>query len=311
MTPYCNEIDPYAAAGLGTLMPHATIDTRSITEIEANDLDEYTQCHFFAGIGGWPLAIQLAGWPDNAPVWTGSCPCQPFSIAGKRLGEKDRRHLWPEFRRLITKCRPPTIFGEQVASPAGREWLAGVRTDLEALGYEVGAADLCAASAGVPHIRQRLFWGAHSQDANRWWMHHANKHQSSTQARGCGVANRLGVANSARSQPRDEAAETDGYGSAAVAAGPWSDYHLVQCRDGKTRRIPNAESGILPLAHGIPRRMGPLIARMGELGIDPSIAKRIICLARANRIGRLRGYGNAIVSQVAAEFVAAFMEVME
>ncbi len=163
MSHYYNEHDPKAAAWLRELMkqnliPSGEVDERSIADVRPSDLTDFTSCHFFAGIGGWPLTMRLAGWPDNRPVWTGSCPCQPFSSAGKGLGEKDPRHLWPEFLRLITACAPATVFGEQVASAAGRVWLAGVRTDLEALAYEVGAADLCAAGIGAPHIRQRIFW---------------------------------------------------------------------------------------------------------------------------------------------------------
>ncbi len=105
--------------------------------------------------------------PEDRLVWTGSCPCQPFSCAGKQKGTQDERHLWPEFRRLITECHPPIIFGEQVASKLGREWLAGVRADLEALGYAVGAADLCAAGATAPHLRQRLYWVADANGGQR------------------------------------------------------------------------------------------------------------------------------------------------
>src|SRR5690606_5734874 len=94
------------------------------------------------------------------PVWTGSCPCQPYSSAGARKGDDDPRALWWAWRWLIDQCRPAVIFGEQVASKDGREWLSGVRADLEAMGYVVGAADLCAAGVGAPHIRQRLFWVA-------------------------------------------------------------------------------------------------------------------------------------------------------
>ena len=104
----------------------------------------------------WPYALRLAGWPDDRNVWTGSCPCQPLSSAGQRKGHADERHLWPAFYSLIAECRPAIVFGEQVASKDGREWLAGVRADLEALGYACGAADLCAAGAGAPHIRQRF-----------------------------------------------------------------------------------------------------------------------------------------------------------
>ena len=166
---YHNENDKLAAAWLRNLIAAGLIapgdvDERSIADVKPDDLKAYAQCHFFAGIGGWSYALRLAGWPDDRPVWTGSCPCQPFSAAGKRKGNGDARHLWPEFHRLIGECRPATVFGEQVASKDGRLWLAGVRADLEALGYAVGAADLCAASAGAPHIRQRLFWVA---DARR------------------------------------------------------------------------------------------------------------------------------------------------
>ena len=88
----------------------------------------YEQCHFFAGIGGWPLALEWAGW--RGPVWTGSCPCQPLSSAGQRKGDADERHLWPAFQQLIARVQqPPVVFGEQVASKDGREWLSAVRTD--------------------------------------------------------------------------------------------------------------------------------------------------------------------------------------
>ena len=165
MTAYYNEIDPYAAEWLRRLIAAGhiapgVVDTRSITELDPDELRTYTQCHFFAGIGVWSHALRSAGWDDARPVWTGSCPCQPFSSAGKRLGTADERHLWPAFARLIAECKPPAVFGEQVASGAGRDWLASVRADLEALGYAVGAADLCAAGTGAPHIRQRLYWVA-------------------------------------------------------------------------------------------------------------------------------------------------------
>ena len=165
MATYYNEIDPYAAAWLRELIrqgfiPQGDVDERSILDVAAGDLTQFDQCHFFAGIGGWSYAIRLAGCLDETPVWTGSCPCQPLSSAGRRQGHADERHLWPAFYRLIAERRPTTIFGEQVASKDGREWLAGVRADLEELGYAIGAADLPAASVGLPHQRQRLFWGA-------------------------------------------------------------------------------------------------------------------------------------------------------
>ena len=168
---YYNEIDLYCAEWLRNLIkagyiPDGEVDTRSIEDVCGDDLKEYGQCHFFAGIGGWPYAARLAGISDDEPIWTGSCPCQPLSSAGQRKGHADERHLWPAFHALIAERRPAKVFGEQVASRLGREWLAGVRADLEHLGYAVGAADLPAAGLGAPHIRQRLWWMANSTSTN-------------------------------------------------------------------------------------------------------------------------------------------------
>jgi len=318
---YYNEHDPKAAAWLRELIacghiPAGVVDERDIQQVKNDELTSYTQCHFFAGIGGWSLALRLAGWPDNLPVWTGSCPCQPFSSAGKQKAENDERHLWPDFRRLIEAGRPAIAFGEQVASKAGREWLAGIRTDLEALAYEVGAADLCAAGVNAPHIRQRIFWVADSNCAGRTWSRQAQstKWHGDTQPVGtgqaCGMADNQSERRNGstgmqwqdgraltetsgrlvhscvsgleghsrngndRNQPGRIDAEPSG--STSQASRPWNQYELLECTDGNARRI---EPGTFPLAHGIP-----------------------------GRVGLLRVYGNAIVPQLAAEFVMAWQD---
>lgn len=167
MTAYYNEINPTAAQWLRILMgagliPQGDVDERSIEDVKPAELSGYSQCHFFAGIGGWPLALRLAGWRDDRSVWTGSCPCQPFSAAGKSKGFDDERHLWPDFEWLIRNRKPAAIFGEQVARKAGREWLAVVRSDLEIAGYAVGAADIPACAVGAWHERPRHYWVAHA-----------------------------------------------------------------------------------------------------------------------------------------------------
>ncbi|PHM29104.1 DNA cytosine methyltransferase [Xenorhabdus budapestensis] len=169
MTAYYNEIDPYAAQWLRNLIAAGHIapgdvDERSIEDVKPDDLRNYTQCHFFAGIGVWSFALRNAGWPDDKPVWTGSCPCQPFSAAGKGAGFTDERHLWPAFFHLIEQYRPRVVFGEQVASRDGLAWFDLVHTDLEGTNYSVGATDICAAGIGAPHIRQRLYWVGHANN---------------------------------------------------------------------------------------------------------------------------------------------------
>ncbi|WP_195765976.1 DNA cytosine methyltransferase, partial [Yersinia enterocolitica] len=135
MTAYYNEIDPYAAQWLRNLIRAGHIapgyvDERSIEDVRPDDLREFTQCHFFAGVGVWSYALRQAGWPDDKPVWTGSCPCQPFSAAGKGDGFNDDRHLWPSFAWLIEQHRPSIVFGEQVASKAIDAWIDLVQTDM-------------------------------------------------------------------------------------------------------------------------------------------------------------------------------------
>ena len=167
MTAYYNEIDKYAAQWLRNLIAAGHIapgdvDERSIEDVQPDDLKSYAQCHFFAGIGVWSYALRRAGWQDERPVWTGSCPCQPFSAAGAGAGFADERHLWPHFHWLIQECRPAIVFGEQVASKHADAWIDLVQDDLEAVGYAFGAIPFPSASVGAPHIRDRAYWVADS-----------------------------------------------------------------------------------------------------------------------------------------------------
>lgn len=349
-----NEIDPKAAAWLRELIragaiPPGDVDTRSITDLSPHELTRYTQCHFFAGIGGWSYALALAGWPADRPVWTASCPCQPFSAAGKGHGTADPRHLWPAFFNLLRQCRPERVFGEQVASAIGHGWLDGICADLEAENYACGAVVLGAHSLGAPHQRQRLYWVAdaallQTDPANPPGFHPELSRSGSPRpvvlpdrtGRNTGPSptptvghrhpavatgddgpvvlpcqpglERLPRHGDDGHQPGRIDAEPHrsvapasadgGMGDAALrgcgilrdAALPrssghterpswtgldaWSDFTLLPCRDGKARRI---ESGTFPLAHGVP-----------------------------GRVGLLRGYGNAIVPQVAAAFITTF-----
>lgn len=130
----------------------------SIKDISHEVLRPFTQVHAFCGISVWGYALRRAGWPDDREVWTGSAPCQPFSVAGKQEGTSDPRHLWPDFFRLIDACRPARLFGEQVSGAAGYAWLDGICADLESKDYACWAFDIPACSVDAPHIRNRLYW---------------------------------------------------------------------------------------------------------------------------------------------------------
>lgn len=172
MVAYYNEIDPHAAQHLRNLIDAGhiapgVIDTRSIEDVTPNDIIGFNQCHFFAGIGGWSLALRRAGWPDSRPAWTASCPCQPFSAAGKGLGFADERHLWPSAHWLVGQRRPVVVFGEQSGSADANDWIDLVQADVEALGYAFGATAFPSASVGAPHQRDRAYWVADA-DRQQW-----------------------------------------------------------------------------------------------------------------------------------------------
>ncbi len=287
---YYNEIEPFAAEWLRNLIAAGLIadgdvDTRSIEDVKPDDLKQYTQCHFFAGIGVWSYALRKAGWADDKHVWTGSCPCQPFSASGKGDGFTDERHLWPALFHLISECRPDVIFGEQVASKGGLAWLDLVQTDLEAKDYATTAVDLCAAGFGSPHIRQRLYWVANSNSEQRKRSGNTRPARWDEYSNG-GKASWLGIAYSERCSRLEiernrenallEVAGSGGNHNTKKTNGYWRDADWLYCTDDKWRPV---ESGTFPLVNGI-----------------------------AGRVGRLRAYGNAIVAPVAEGFIKAYMD---
>ncbi|UYO00176.1 MAG: DNA cytosine methyltransferase [Devosia sp.] len=227
---YYNEHDPKISRWLKQLiadghLPAGDVDTRSIEDVTPGELDGYRQCHFFAGIGGWALAAQQAGWPADRELWSGSCPCQPFSQAGARTGFADERHLWPAWHWLIQECQPPTIVGEQVASKDANPWLDLVQADLEALGYAFGATAFPAAGVGSPQIRDRIYWMADAAFGEERWP-------------------REGVEGEAG---QDRGRRPDG-----ALSHSWRHPDWVVCSDGRYRPI---EPGSEPLAHGVPARV--------------------------------------------------------
>lgn len=312
---YYNEFDPNAATWLRMLIedgliPAGYVDDRSITEVKKEDLQGFTQCHFFAGIGGWPYALALAGISEDTPLWTGSPPCQPFSVAGAQRGQLDPRHLAPTFMRLVDECRPPILIGEQVAAAIGKHWLDDLFIELERQNYSCASAVLPACGIGAPHKRERLFFGAlaNASDARsqgRLPRGPDSQREIVDRCAGCSGATG-GVANS-QSYRRDKRAPHGGggreggitaeleqrAGSGRVFGVDWCDADWLYCKDDKYRPV---ESGTFPLANGISRGLGP-VRRKGQ-PFHPQEA----------RVMRLKGYGNAIVPQIAAEFIKALLK---
>ena len=161
----------------------------------------------FEGIGGFSLAAEWAGWETIAwceinpfcqkvlgyhfpkankhhdikitdftiyrgqcDILTGGFPCQPYSLAGKRKGKEDDRHLWPEMLRAVREIQPTWIVGENVFGIVN--WDGGVvfnevQTDLEAEGYEVQPYILPACAVNAPHRRDRVWFVAYRNTKQR------------------------------------------------------------------------------------------------------------------------------------------------
>ncbi|MGL4668003.1 MAG: DNA cytosine methyltransferase [Saezia sp.] len=382
---YYNENNPYAVQWLKNLISKGAIeagkvDERSIKEVRAKELKAYRQVHMFAGIAGWAQALQLACWPKDRVVWTGSPPCQPFSVAGAGKGRSDERHLWPVWFELIKECRPSVIFGEQVAAAINYGWLDALQDDLEGEGYACAATILPACSVGAPHLRQRLWfvayaggerssqlhggWEEHKgsgktdvagyktssglgdTDIPRAWRISRGSHETtgeeSPHATGlsgavCNLGNRQGRACTWQHNPCDrqqgQTGKSDLYGHLANAQcdgchaahgddetqpnanrsqdrlpldcsselwatrGYWREADWIYCRDDRFRAV---EPGTLPLVDGVQGRV--------ELVRPLTISGKEIPQSHLySRAGAIKGYGNAIVPQVAAEVIKAFM----
>jgi DNA (cytosine-5)-methyltransferase 1 len=287
---YYNEIDSFKAEVIRQAIKAGAValgdvDGRSIADVRPDDLRGYAQCHFFAGGGFWSLALRSAGWSDDRPVWTGSCPCSSFSAAGKGEGFADSRHLWPEWIRLIRECRPSTIFGEQVAAAIGHGWLDLVSTDLETESYAFAASVLGAHSVGAPHIRQRLYFVAVDNSAgtrcegplerpegnsrDETWMRMFDDGRS-TMRMGEPIRSRLeghignggygdepgrvGTVETGSATKTGEFVELDNTRRSPLN-GFWRNADWIGCRDGRFRPV---KPGTFPLATGYPGRMGLL-----------------------------------------------------
>jgi DNA (cytosine-5)-methyltransferase 1 len=181
--------------------------------------------------------------------------------------------------------------GEQVAGAAGYGWFDGVRADLARENYASRGVDIPALAVNAPHIRQRLYWIAKDMEyanvphgkgvgvssriyAQDNYFDSGSTYSNMADAKSGGWGQRVADAEGVREG--DSPQGPSGRSSQHDSASFWSDHVWLTGSDGKARR---AKPGLPLLAHGVPKR-----------------------------VGRLRAYGNAIVPQVAAEVIRAFME---
>lgn len=338
MIAYYNEFDRQKAAWLRHLIEegviaHGVVDERPIQAVQPEDLAGFAQCHFFAGIGVWSYALRLAGWDDDRPVWTGSCPCGPFSVAGKKLGFEDPRHLWPEWFRLIRERRPDVLFGEQ--SDDADAWVDLVSADLEGHGYALGSPDIPAAGFGGAHIRQRFFWVADADNAE-WWSDRAPWHDGNWPKTGRVQGDRDpgdgrsggGLGDPGRDRPNQVTGDVGEVRGLSEAQRQPEHRAALSGRSGALGGLEHADQGgwtrqrphdgpHAPWAASGPHIRAPGL--LGGTGVDWLLCRdgrwrpvesgtSPLALAPAARLGRLRGYGDAIDAEAATSFIGAYLD---
>lgn len=265
----------------------------------------------FSGIGGFALACRMVGgietvafcerepycqrvlakhWPDvpicndihdlkgteygTIELITGGYPCQPFSLAGKRKGAGDDRHLWPEMRRIVETARPSWVLCENVVGHVTLG-LDEVLSDLDSIGYASWAAVIPACAVDAQHRRDRVWIVAYSECPER---------RENYDGRGCleqgenGEGEAAGWSGKCRSILANASNSGDVRRHGELGAAEEKNDNRGGEDDGGREWWP-VEPDVGRVAHGIPAR-----------------------------VDRLRGLGNAIVPQVAAEIIRAMMQ---
>ena len=217
-----------------------------------------------------PIYTDIKTFPSHlfrgkVSILTGGYPCQPFSAAGKRLGEDDPRHLWPHIRRHIEAVRPIQCFFENVEGHISLG-LSTVVSDLEEDGYRTTWGIFSAREVGAPHQRKRVYIMADSNNTRFGQSKQANETQSSKRLDSGSVSQRKNVANT------DSALGTGG----SIPGGVHKEHTDVDSGSNTSRRVATFK--------------WPTEPRVGRV-VDGG----------TNRVDRLRMLGNGVVPQTAAK----------
>ena len=286
-------------------LPKGVVDERSISDIPDADFLGFDQVHLFAGIGGFPLGLRLAGIPESGvSIVTGGFPCQDISNAGKRAGITGARSgLWREMARCIRVVRPQVAIVENVAALLHRG-MGKVVGDLARIGYDARWVRVSAAEVGARHLRERIWIVAYP---------HGGKPESYPLAiRRTPAANVSADAGSGgRDAGRRDAYErqSDAVGCGTVVADATQRGCAVRGRGGFAERggedLANANKTRLSDAQGRTESTEchrlRAISDPGWWAVEPNVGR--VAHGVPARVDRLAALGDAIVPQACAEAI--------
>ena len=270
---------------------------------------------------------------DKVDLITGGYPCQPFSAAGKRLGEEDPRHLWPYIRRHIEAIRPVRCFFENVEGHISLG-LREVISDLESLGYKVAWGIFSAREVGAPHQRKRVYILAHSISAgagnigraftNEGWESSASGSEVVRQAHRSELSDRIESASENGACKLADSNDSRRKQSNQKDEGQSSEQ--LNCRSFQSGSIADTDSkglerGLQRSVFDSQRRKEQKIRRASQCGnrgswnghsgwsSEPRLGR--VVDGCADRVDRIRLLGNGVVPQTAAKAWITLNEQLE
>ena len=289
--------------------------------------DVFTHGSLFSGIGGFDLAAEWMGWENifnceiesfprkilnyywpnvisyeditktdftvhrgEIDILTGGFPCQPYSLAGKRKGTEDARHLWPEMLRAIREIQPSYVVGENVYGIVN--WNGGlvfneVQADMEAEGYEVQSVILPACGVNAPHKRERVWFIAYSKNKRRGTRQRKDSYKCRRRIKRHKSFNMEAIRD--RIEPNGLSRFTSDTECERQQGSRWSE------RQMHTKAFGNRETSWTNTDGGWPTQ--PPVRR-GDDGFSERLGDITISRWRKESI---KAYGNAIVPQIAFE----------
>ncbi len=249
-------------------------------------------------------------------IVTGGYPCQPFSQAGKRQGEKDERHLWPEMLRIIKSCKPRYVLAENVAGHV-KLGLDQVLTDLENEGYTTRAIIIPACAKNAPHRRDRVWIigqlttntnntgnrasrrsvDQEQQTIEQGWKEQSlfepSRHDEAMADSKCNSKRPTHRSNQRKNSKRWEVKNISKWNKMGSNIGNYS------CINRETKnRISNFKQRVGDMADGISRGL------LRHFDREPEHIPRVTT-GEKDRAKKLKALGNSIVPQVAAEILLA------
>ena len=241
-------------------------------------------------------------------IITGGYPCQPFSVAGRKKGEDDPRHLWPEYFRLVKECRPTWVIGENVSGHI-KLGLDTVISDLESEDYTVRPFSISASSIGANHQRERVWIVAHTK---RKGLERLNKQSSSLSGKNKGAqlgneSSRETMANSRRSQwPWSELREENENETRKENANQFERSSSTSSSSADTNGKGSQRYGSEYQLRESQEERKTSWSRWWEF--EPNVGR--VAYGIPKRVDRLKSLGNSLVPQIPYYIGKTILEVM-